>query len=59
MIDESASYVATFLCGHARSYPLADARDKQLLQDSAGQRRCPECALSDHLRARSEDRVAS
>ena len=58
-MTDDATYLATFACGHSRTYPLPDSRDAAFLIVCAAQRVCPECALSDHLRVRATDEVAS
>jgi hypothetical protein len=55
MTDETATYIAAFLCGHQRTYPLPDGLDPDFLAGIAAQRVCPDCALNAYLRARSTD----
>ena len=58
MTDETATYEATFLCGHQRTYPLPDGLDPVFLADVAATRACPDCALNAYripMRTRSTD----
>ena len=42
--DVVANYLATYDCGHFRSYEAANTDDVAWLQDLASHRLCPECA---------------
>ena len=55
MTDETATYIAAFLCGHQRTYPLPDGLYPDFLAGIAAMRVCPDCALNAYLRTRSTD----